>query len=173
HAKLHANITRLQSSLDELAARNEELASQQTDLCGMLSDGALAVLLLDESQHVRAFAGEIQLIYALHASDIGKPLAAIEHRAHDMPALPSLEELSADPKLREDDVVTRERWYLRRVLPQYGAYGDVEGTVITFVDVTRLKQSEAAARPHEPWLKAITDAEPAIISYVDDALQTV
>ena len=83
-----------------------------------------------------------------------------------MPPLPAFR---GDDVVREDDVVTRDRWYLRRSLPQHSG----DGLVITFIDVTQLKLSEAAAQPHENWLRNITDASPAIISFVDDALQGV
>ena len=167
HSQLHASIERLQTALDKLEQRNQELAGAQTQMCELLSEGVTAVLQLDAEGRVCSYSGRIELIYTLSSADIGKPIETIPHRAHDMPPLPRLADFRDDGAARDDDVVTRDRWYLRRSLPQYAG----DGLVITFVDVTQLKLSEAAAQPHENWLRNITDASPAIISFVDDALQ--
>ena len=87
-----------------------------------------------------------------------------------MPPLPSLAALVSERTSPEDDVVTLDRWYLRRSQPCFARSGELSGVVITFLDVTRLKSSDLAEPPDRA-LRAITDGLPQIISFVDEALE--
>ena len=170
HGKLHASIERLRTSLGEFQLRYDALSCTHRNLSSLLADTALAIVVLDRHLCIQGFTADVSDIYELQPSDLGKPLAEVAHRAHDMPALPELSDLAAAPSAREVDVVTRDRWYLRRTLAHRTQQGTIDGMLVAFIDVTKLKSSEAAAYPHEPWLRSITDATPTIISFVDDAL---
>jgi PAS domain-containing protein len=170
HGKLHGSIQHLRASLEELQVRYDGLTSAHRNLSNLLANSALAIIVLDREQRVRGFTPDVTHIYDVQLADLGKLLTEIAHRAHDMPALPELNDLRAAPNAPEVDVVTRDRWYLRRTLPHLSRDGAVDGMLVAFIDVTKLKSSEAAAYPHEEWLRSITDAMPTIISFVDDAL---
>ena len=99
-----------------------------------------------------------------------------------MPPLPSLSELRQG-LLQEADVVTAERWYLRRVLATQhgrhvvsGAFGQRPswgGMVLLFLDVTELKSLEAAIRPEAQWIRSITDGTSALAPFADEAVTRV
>jgi two-component system CheB/CheR fusion protein len=72
-----------------------------------------------------------------------------------MPELPAPNALRDNSGTQENDVVTEDgRWYLRRALPYHTHEGRAEGMVVTFIDVTDLKNAEAVARSHEQQLEA-------------------
>ncbi len=171
HGQLHADIQELHDAIEELDERHFALMRKHSAVSSALSQTPLAVLFLDEALTLRGFSGDVTSLYPLAESDIGSPLSIFEDRLGDMPMppLPDLEELRAENRAHEDDVVTRDRWYLRRTQPHFTPDGQADGWVITFLDVTKLKLSEASARPHEAWLRAITDTRPPIISFVDDS----
>jgi PAS domain-containing protein len=171
HGKLHATVQELRSQLAEAQLQDEALRSAHTNLSSLLCETPIALVLLDEDLNLRGFTEDATQLYDIQTADVGSALALLPHRAHEMPALPTPSELRAAHGTHEADVITAEHWYLRRALPHYTRQGEADGMVVAFIDVTKLKSSEANANPHEAWLRSITDAMPSIVSYVDEAVQ--
>jgi len=180
HSLLHSQVSELSTELQEAHARNAALLQAQCELSGLVGGTSLALVLLDEKLRVQGYSGDLQELYEITPKDIGKPLSELPHRAHQMPALPSMHSLLHGTQPAEADVVTPERWYLRRVLVREPAKAarrtrvmsltDPIRLVVLFIDVTKLKDSEAAAQPHDDWVRTITDGSPSLISYVDEAI---
>ena len=168
HATLHANMSDLQAEIETLEACADALRKTHATVSQLLHDAPLAVLFLDEALRLRGFSGDVASLYPLGSEDIGESIAVLDRRVPDMPPLPDLDWLRGQNRAHEDDVVTRDRWYLRRTQPHFAPDGSADGWVITFLDVTRVKSSEAAVRSHEEFLRSITDVRPPIISFVDD-----
>ncbi|MET0388567.1 MAG: CheR family methyltransferase, partial [Polyangiales bacterium] len=157
----------LETSKEEVQASNEALARAHANLSNLLTSTAIATIFLDEQLHIQSFTPAVTDIYNLLPADIGRPLAHITHRAPTMPPLPNPAELRNAARVDEHDVVTPERWYLRRVRSYTNHEGRAEGIVVTFTDVTALKRAVAEARRVQRRLELITDALPVLISYVD------
>ena len=157
----------LETSKEEVHATNEALARAHSHLSNLLTSTAIATIFLDESGQIVSFTPSVTQIYNLLPADVGRPLAHLTHRATSMPPLPTLQALSSASDVVEDDVVTPERFYLRRIRRYQTADGKLDGLVITFMDVTDLKTAYAEARRHQRQLQLITDALPVLISYVD------
>jgi hypothetical protein len=167
HGRLQETLTTLRARLDESDSRASSLLSGRAELANMLQGASIALLFLDEHQCLQGYCGDAANLYEIGPGYIGRPLSSLEHRAHDMPPVPTLEELRAATEPSEADVVTSERWYVRRILVPAPSAPRPLGIVLLFIDVTQLKH---AAQPEEPWVRTLTDASPSVISYVDEAI---
>jgi PAS domain-containing protein len=171
HKKLHARVQNLHGTLRRLQQHNDMLMGELAGVSARLSAAPLAVIALDPALRVCSFTPGAQRVYALSPADLGKPLALVPHHANEMPPLPELGSLQAGRIPAEDDVITRDRWYLRRTLPLLSPAGELSGVMVAFLDVTELKASEEKADPEQAELRSLLDSLPAVISYVDDAIE--
>ncbi|MGN6544079.1 MAG: PAS domain S-box protein, partial [Aureliella sp.] len=141
--ELHSANEELETSKEDVQASNEALARINSDLENLLRSTDIATIFLDRDHNIRGFTPAITSIYGLIASDVGRPLAQLSPRVDQMPPLPTLEELAEAEQPLEETIQTLDgRWYIRRVLPYYTADGACDGSVITFADVTELRESE-------------------------------
>ncbi|MEW4489802.1 PAS domain-containing protein [Thalassoglobus sp. JC818] len=162
----------LQSANEELEASKEEiregsLALQRanTDLENLLRSTQIAAVFLDGELNVRSFTPAIQEIYSLLNSDIGRPLERFVPLVDDMPKLPSFEQIVDEGVVEHTVIAQSGKAYLRRVLPYRAYSGECEGIVVTFIDVTQLRESQEL-------FQLLVDASAQIV-WVTDADGTV
>jgi two-component system CheB/CheR fusion protein len=141
----------LLTSKEELQALNEELTAlngqlhetlerQRTtsnDLQNVLYSTDVATLFLDTDLKIRFFTPATKSLFAVIASDIGRPIADLHALAVDNAMLSDAQTVleTATPVGREIKA-QNGAWYVRRILPYRTQEGDVEGVVITFSDIT-------------------------------------
>ena len=77
----------------------------------------------------------------------------------NLPPLPAIADLDLQQDPIDHEAQTDDgRWFLRRVLPYRTADGRVDGIVVTFTEVTKQKESEAALRRSEEKLRVALEA---------------
>jgi two-component system, chemotaxis family, CheB/CheR fusion protein len=108
----------------------------------------VATVFLDPYLVIRSFTPAIASLYNLIPSDQGRPLTDIVSRLRYSnlredcrQVLQSLEPL--ERRVVRDDDTTH---YLMRILPYRTPESDVDGTIVTFVDVTSIVQAEQHQR---------------------------
>lgn len=187
-ARLSAEKVALQERFDVLRHENEELsrrlnifeqrlsAAQAREAVWrngqvlhnrLLTDASIGVIMLDGQLRVESFSGDLSGVYALSRADIGQPLEARAHLAHEMPPLPALDSLRASVAV-EHAVITPQRFYLRRILPRHDAAGRIViGMSLVFIDVTQHKRTGGAG-------SGTTTGRPSnVVSYVDETARTL
>ena len=141
----------LQSLNEELTALNGQLQetldrqrSTSNDLQNVLYSTDIALLFLDGDLNIRFFTPAMRSMFNIIVGDIGRPLT-------DLRSLSADDALSADAfaVLKTLEPVDREIeaegvWFIRRILPYFAHNKQVEGVVITFTDVTRLRTLDKA-----------------------------
>ncbi len=128
----------LERSKEEIRAVSDAVARASDDLENLLRSSQIATVFLDEHLQIRSFTPAIAEIYSLVPTDIGRPLEEFVPNVFDMPPLP-------DPTTRalEHTVLAHSgKSYIRRVLPYQSHTRESEGIVVTFTDVTQLRESE-------------------------------
>ena len=137
----------LQTINNELHSKLDDLALAQSDMQNLLNSTDIATLFLDNALNVRRFTEQITRIVHLRDSDIGRPLS-------DLASTLVYPELHADAKetlrtlaFSEKQISTTDgRWYSVRIMPYRTLADVIQGTVITFVDITAAKELEARLR---------------------------
>jgi two-component system CheB/CheR fusion protein len=126
---------------DELRSRNSEVSLINNDLMNLLSSIDIAVVMVGSDLTIRRFTQRAQELFALIPGDVGRPLGNI-NPAVELPGLQQtvmqvMEKLQPVEKTLTDHSGNR---FQLRVLPYRTAENNVDGAVITLVDVSRQAQ---------------------------------
>jgi len=136
----------LETSKEEIRTSGDMVARAHDDLENLLRSTRIATIFLDDNLNIRSFTPAATEIYGLIPTDIGRPLTQIVPNVLSMPPLPSAQTLRHS-EIHETTVLTPTgRSFIRRVLPYQSQSSSTTGMVVTFTDVTELRESEARFR---------------------------
>jgi two-component system CheB/CheR fusion protein len=135
---LNEELNTLNSQLQETLERQRTTSN---DLKNILYSTDVATLFLDTSFNIRFFTPTIKLLFNVIPGDIGRPIADLSSLAADGRLLSDAQTVlkSLLPIEREIEARTGA-WYIRRVLPYRTQTDEVEGVVVTFVDITERRR---------------------------------
>jgi two-component system CheB/CheR fusion protein len=131
----------------ELVSKLNDLALAQSDLKNLLNSTQIATLFLDGAMNVRRFTEQAKRVISLRDGDIGRPLTDLT-TALDYPSLPDdIAGVLQTLEFRETAIrATDGRWFSVRIMPYRTHDNVIDGSVITFVDITVAKELEARLR---------------------------
>jgi two-component system CheB/CheR fusion protein len=158
--EMNSSNEELQTSQEELQSVNEELNTLNTelsrkvdelellygDLQNLFQSTQIATIFLDRDARIARFTPAATTLFHLVDGDVGRPLG-------DFAARFDVEDLSGEirrvlEKLESVERTVRlvgaERWFLLRVNPYRTPSNVIAGVVVSFIEVTRLKETEAA-----------------------------
>lgn len=136
----------LQTVNTELNSKVEQLSRTKDDMQNLLDGIDIATIFLDGSLRIRRFTKPATTIIKMIDSDLGRPIG-------DLALNLNYEHLVTDAEAVLETLITRElevqtktgTWCLMRISPYRTQENAVEGLVITFIDITKLKDAEARA----------------------------
>jgi two-component system CheB/CheR fusion protein len=134
----------LQTVNNELSTKIEELDRANNDLNNLFQSTQIATIFLDRNLEIRSFTPAVTELFNFIPSDSGRPLTDIVSRI-DYPDLESdMRRVCAGEEVPERSVshVSGNTSYLARILPYRIANGQIDGVLVTFVDVTNLVAAE-------------------------------
>ncbi|MFN7167608.1 MAG: CheR family methyltransferase [Pannonibacter sp.] len=163
----------LVTSKEELQALNEELMvmnsqlqesleTQRTtsnDLTNVLFSTNVATIFLDSELCIRFFTPATRSVFGIIAADVGRPLEDLQSRAPDKHLLDDAREVLQSQGSIDREITTPDGiWFQRRMLPYKTQANEIEGLVITYVNV------QEQHRATENLEGAIRQAEQAVIA---------
>ncbi|NLM29782.1 MAG: PAS domain-containing protein [Methanomicrobiales archaeon] len=180
--ELTSSKEELQSLNEELLTVNaehqrkiEELSESHDDMHNLLQSTDIAMLLLDNDLRVRRFTDPIRPIINLQAGDTGRSITDLRIDIQDEDLAEDVLSVLGTLQMQTRRVQTADgKWYLMRILPYRTIENRIEGVIITFTDMTPLKEMEVSleearryaenliAIVHEPLL--VLDSELRVIS---------
>ena len=134
----------LQTVNNELSNKIEELDRANSDLNNLFRSTQIATIFLDRNLEIRSFTPAVTKLFNLISSDSGRPLTDIVSRI-DYPDLDQdMRRVCAGEEVPERSVahVSGSGYYLARILPYRVANNQIDGVLLTFVDVTSLVAAE-------------------------------
>ncbi len=165
--ELQSTNEELETSKEEIRSGSEAVRRVNADLENLLRSTRIATIFLDEEGLIRSFTPAATEIYSLIPTDIGRPLDRFVPAVQSMPPLPDAATLQRQTII-EDTVFAHDgRAFIRRVMPYQSHTGQTRGTVVTFTDVTELKQSQLQLEARERQLQTFTDTVPPLMAIVD------
>jgi len=174
--ELETSKEELQSLNEELTTVNnqlqdkvEELAATNDDLANLLSSTDIAVLFLDSQFCIKRFTPATCSLFNLIFSDVGRPVGDISHRIKDLNLLQDAEAVIMEltPVEKEVHSDTGE-CYTMRIAPFRTEENKIEGVVATFVDITRIKESELSLVRSKERVELLLKSTGEAIFGVDD-----
>lgn len=180
--ELRSTMEELETSKEELQSMNEELQtvnqenrhkveelSQLTsDLNNLMAATEIATLFLDRDLRILRVTPRARELFNIRSSDRGRPLTDLRHRL-------GYDGFEGDARAVLEDLKPIEReirseggaWYLTRVLPYRSTEDQIQGVVITLVEISQLKEAELALRNSEEIFRALVSASAQIVWTTD------
>lgn len=169
----------IRASGDEPPALDQEDHPEHGDLRRLSNAGqhllastGIATLFLDRALRVLHFTPRVAEFFEVGAADRDRPLSDLTSRL-------GYDEVQRDAEAVLDTLVPIEREvtdgaghrYLSRVLPYRSADGQVEGVVVTFVDLTERVRAETSLRESEVRFRALfNESQDAILLANDEGV---
>lgn len=172
--ELMASNEELQSTNEELQSVNEELYTVNSenqekieilnrlnaDLDNMTKAALIPTVFVDGNLKLTRFTPEASKIFRIREGDIGRPIDDFTHQMEYPEFMVDLHRVIETAKVCEREVKTwNDHWYLVRSLPYIDQPRSISGAVVTFFDITNLKDVQR--------LQGILDSLPEHIAVLD------
>jgi two-component system CheB/CheR fusion protein len=157
--ELLASNEELQSTNEELQSVNEELFTVNSehqqkiieltvlnnDIENLLNSTEIATLFIDEDMEVRKFTPQINQIFKIIDSDLGRPLTHLAHYLLDVDPVNIAKKVIDTSKTIEKEIHTvDDKQYLMNAVPYKVSANAYSGVVMTFTEITAIKETQSA-----------------------------
>ncbi len=164
--ELETSKEELQSLNEELNTVNsqlqeklEDLEATNNDLDNLLRCTDIPTIFVDTELHIRRFTPATTRLFNMIVGDVGRPIRDIARKFEDAHFFADIEEVLRHLKPHEKEIHADDgSWWLRRIMPYRTADNHIEGAVLTFNEVTQIKQADEQARRLATVLKSSHDA---------------
>ena len=142
--ELHSTNEELYSVNLEYERSNIELKQLNVDLLNLLTSIDSGIIFLDKEMRIRKFNPAISAYFRLLPQDVGRPIDHIAYQLADQGGLiADIKDVLNDGVVIEKGVTTSEGdWHLSRIMPFKSEEGPKEGVVITFTNISKVKEAE-------------------------------
>jgi two-component system CheB/CheR fusion protein len=132
----------------ELASKVEELHQSNADLRNLFESTQIATVFLDRFMVIRSFTPAVRTIFNLISADRGRPITDIAHQLDGVDLRADVRRVLDTREPFERPVRQRDGrlFHLMRILPYRTTEDEVDGVLITFVNVTEVIAAEEQQR---------------------------
>ncbi|MGV9141838.1 MAG: CheR family methyltransferase, partial [Promethearchaeota archaeon] len=139
---------------NELETKIEELTDLTNDLKNLIESSEIATIFLGENYIVRRFTPSTKEIFNLIDNDVGRDFRDISSKLRYDNIVDDISKVQEDLSPIEKDVETKSaKWYTMRIMPYRTEDNRIEGTVLTFFDITEKKHAEEKIKRSEQKFK--------------------
>ena len=171
----------LQSLNEELVTVNSELqgkldalADANDDLQNLLNSTEVATIFLDNDLRIKRFTSEAKRVSNLIAIDVGRPLSDIVSKLAYDRLLEDAQDVLQTLVVKEREVQAADgSWFFMRILPYRTAKNTIDGLVLTFQDITKMKEAEQVVEAARGVAASIVETVREPLLVLDDQLRVV
>ncbi len=155
----------------ELQAKIDQLTRAENDMRNLFDSTNIGIIFLDAELNISRFTPEATKMINLIPTDVGRP---ISHIASNM----KYDNLVDDAKKVLDTLVYKEtevqikngNWCLVRIIPYRTVDNLIDGVVVSFIDITQLKQTTEELRKLNKETQAAREFAESVIATVREPL---
>jgi two-component system CheB/CheR fusion protein len=186
--ELQSTNEELESTKEELQSLNEELqtvnielerkvdtlSEVHDDMTNLLNSTEIAAIFLDSDLHIKRFTPSVTDVINLIPTDIGRPLSDIVSNLEYASLGDDAQEVFQTLISKEREVHTKTgAWYLMRMRPYRTVRNVINGLVLTFVDVSKLKHAEVLTQEASAYAESIVQTVRGPLLVLDAELRVV
>ena len=133
----------LQTVNQELTAKVRQLSQASDDMSNLLNSTDIATLFLDNQCQIRSFTTKADDIFKLLPGDVGRPITDLVSILQYPSMVKDAQRVLSSLVFSEKQVVTENGdWYTVRIMPYRTQDNRIDGLVLTFIDITTIKNLE-------------------------------
>ncbi|MEX2574135.1 MAG: PAS domain-containing protein, partial [Balneolaceae bacterium] len=147
--ELETSKEEIQSVNEELKMVNEELESKvkklnraNSDMKNLMETTEIGILFVGNDLNLQLYTESATSLFNLIRSDIGRPLDHVTHRLDDEDLTRDVSRMLDTLTPVEKIVQSEKEWYMMRLRPYRNTEEEVDGAVISFMDITQIKQAQ-------------------------------
>ena len=152
--ELETSKEELQSTNEELSTVNSELqnkveeyATANDDMNNLLAATEIATIFIDTDLRIKSYTPTAAGIINLIPTDIGRPINDLKTRFPDVDLVGMAENVLKDLNTVGLDILSQDDiWYSLKVIPYRTTSNIIDGVVMTFFDVQKIKQADTFKR---------------------------
>ena len=168
--ELHSTNEELQSVNEELytvnaeyQAKIAELSELTDDMNHLLEATDVHTVFLDRELRIRRFTPQMARTFHIEEHDVGRPITHFASRLEHPELLDDLKRVLAGGERIEREVMSDDgSHFLLRVLA-YRPQEDIEGVVLTLVDISPIKDAQRELQRHEQAYRTLAQTGEAIL----------
>lgn len=144
----------------ELQNKVDELTQTNNDMKNLLNSTDIATIFVDNDLNVKRFTTQATKIINLRQSDIGRPLTDLVTNLEYAGMVEDIKDVIHTLMSREKEVETKDgRHCIMRIMPYRTLDHVIDGAVITFNDISKIKLMEGYMRENIALKEALTYTE--------------
>ncbi len=172
--EIHATNEELSTINDELRSRNVQLQQVSNDMQNLLSSMNMPILMLSGDLRIRRFTPIAEEIFNLIPSDIGRPFSDIQSNIN----ISNLRDLITTVintliPYEQDVQDNAEHWYSLRIRPYRTIENQIDGVVISLIDIDLIKKNAIQLESSRNYSKAIVETLRQPLLVLDAELKVV
>ncbi|HET9906988.1 MAG TPA: CheR family methyltransferase, partial [Anaerolineales bacterium] len=133
----------LQTVNSEMRSKLDEISQAHQELENLMGATEIATLYLDRELNIQRFTAGVQELFSIRSLDRGRRISDLAHQL-------GYENFSKDAEQVLRNLIPLEReiekgggnWFVMRMRPYRTVEDRIEGVVVSFIDITKLKQTE-------------------------------
>jgi len=154
----------LQTVNAELQSKVEDYSRVNNDMKNLLNSTDIATLFLDKELNIRRFTIQATKIFKLIKSDVGRPFTdQVSDLVYPDLAEDAIEVLSTLVFKQKQIAAKDGRWFAVRIMPYRTSDDRIDGLVITFINISDVKQEQEKLNESEQVQRLLLASFPGII----------
>ncbi len=130
----------LQTVNGELQGKVEELSRANDDMKNLLNATDIATIFLDNKLNIKRYTEQAKRVIRLIPSDVSRPIGDLVSNLRYSTLTEDAREVLRTLVFKETEVQSEDgSWYLMRILPYRTTENMIDGLVVTFVNVTKVR----------------------------------
>lgn len=140
--ELQSTNEELSTVNDELTSHAQELMQANGDLNNLISSMDIPIVIVGPDRHIRRFTPRAEKLLNLILTDVGRPISDIRPNI-DIPNFDAIivDVITSTIAVQRDLPDSTGRWYSMWIHPYKATDNRINGAVIIFIDVDRIKRS--------------------------------
>ena len=158
----------------ELQGKLDALEDANDDLQNLLNSTEVATIFLDNELRIKRFTSEAKRVSNLIAIDVGRPLSDIVSKLTYDRILEDAQDVLRTLIMQEREVQASDgSWFFMRILPYRTSKNTIDGLVLTFLDITKMKDAERVVEAARGLAASIVETMREPLLVLDEQLRVV